>query len=156
MRLEFSLPVPPSTNTAYFNRKDGKGRGKGADAKRYAMEAMMALMPVINKNKWRCDQNIIKRMQICRGASGVRANAVARIAKAVREERPVYRVQYIFFFPNETPRDVANFEKILTDIMVDAGLFLDDQFIDDMHLKRGGVDPLNPRVEITIEEFFRT
>lgn len=156
MRLEFTLPVPPSVNTAYFNRKDGQGRGKGKAVGKYTLECLMALQPVIRANKWRCDQNIIQRMAICRGVNGTKANAVGTIAKAVKDDRPRYRMKYTFFFPNDIPRDIANFEKIMTDIMVEVGLLLDDQFIDDMHLVRGAVDAKNPRVEIVMEQFNRT
>jgi len=156
MRLEFTLPVPPSVNTAYFNRKDGQGRGKGKAVGKYTLECLMALQPVIRANKWRCDQNLIQRLAICRGVKGIKANAVGTIAKAVKDDRPRYRMKYTFFFQNDIPRDIANFEKIMTDIMVEVGLLLDDQFIDDMHLQRGGVDAKNPRVEVIMEQFNRT
>lgn len=74
------------------------------------------------------------------------------ILKTYRDARPSYAVSYTFHFKDDDrPRDLANFEKILTDTLVNVGFLLDDQFIDVMTLRRGPCSKLNPRVYVEIE-----
>jgi Holliday junction resolvase RusA-like endonuclease len=50
------------------------------------------------------------------------------------------------------PCDIFNYEKQLSDFLVDMGFLLDDSFIDDGRVIRAGTDKINPRVEILIEK----
>lgn len=158
MRLEFLMPVPPSTNTAYFNRGGGQGRGKTKPSRVYATNALMALQPVLNANKQYCDNVLLQRMGIMRdgGVNALsktdRRHAVTTIQNGVKDCRPSYGMIYVFHFPDRIPRDLANFEKLLTDVMVEAGILLDDQFIDVMLLVRGKTDGVRPCVRVIIED----
>lgn len=46
------------------------------------------------------------------------------------------RAEYRFSFPDKRKRDVANFEKAVTDFLQKQGLFKDDSQIDEMRLIR--------------------
>jgi len=134
MEIKFELPVPPSTNTAYFNARSGKGRHKTVSVRDYTAQCLTALRGVVMGLKTHCDRNLMIRIG------------------SVPKESPSYSVKYIFFFPNHAARDIANFEKIMTDLIVKVGIMLDDRYIDEMILLRGGVDKDNPRVEVFIEQ----
>lgn len=153
-RFEFDLPIPPSTNGAYAN-KDGGGRVKVKAVKVYHMILLMALQPYINAHRKHCDDIIIHRMKACRTSKGVRANSVGTIQKSVKHARPSYALTYRFYFPDDAVRDIANFEKILTDILVEVGFMLDDQFVDRFLLIRETPDPIKPRVNVTLENILK-
>lgn len=55
-----------------------------------------------------------------------------------------------FFPPDKRPADLSNKTESIMDLLVDCGLIDDDNWfiINDLHLKFGGVDKENPRVEI--------
>lgn len=60
-------------------------------------------------------------------------------------------VHYVLFEPDQSrDRDVANYEKLLTDALQEAGLFPNDSQIDDNRQTRGGIDAERPRVEVYI------
>lgn len=59
-------------------------------------------------------------------------------------------VHYTFFFPNKRKRDIANFEKALSDFITSAGVIEDDSHIGVMVLTRGEIDKEKPRVEVTV------
>lgn len=146
MHITMVLPVPPSTNGAYAN-KGALGRVKTKGTTIYRADALAALQPYIIENRRHCDANLMERFKC-----GAKSNSGAgtKIAKRMSINRPSYGVRYTFYFPNEQARDIANFEKVLTDLLVEVGFMLDDQFIDDFHLKRGGIDRGNPRVIVEI------
>jgi Holliday junction resolvase RusA-like endonuclease len=63
-------------------------------------------------------------------------------------------VVYRFYLPDRRLRDVANYEKLVTDQLVKKCVLVDDNFkiIKSMHLHFSGVDRGNPRVDIEIYE----
>ena len=64
---------------------------------------------------------------------------------------PPYRVVLGLYFGDNRKSDIANREKIAVDFLVDQGVISDDSHIDEMVIRRLGVDRSNPRVEIEIE-----
>lgn len=60
-----------------------------------------------------------------------------------------YAVEYTTYYPDRIRRDIGNGEKLTSDAIKDA-LKFDDCQIDDIHLKRGPVDKLNPRCEVVL------
>ena len=63
-------------------------------------------------------------------------------------------VTYKVFFPDKRARDISNYEKLTTDLMVNKGLLPDDDhnWIRRMVIEWGGYDKSNPRIEISIDE----
>lgn len=59
---------------------------------------------------------------------------------------------YKYFWPDNRQRDTENYVKAVSDYLVKQGVIEDDcwQCVESMHLTHGGIDRLNPRVEITI------
>ena len=53
--------------------------------------------------------------------------------------------------PDGRRRDIDNTQKCLLDSLVSSEVIGDDSQIDELHIKRCGVDRRNPRVEVTIE-----
>lgn len=68
------------------------------------------------------------------------------------------RISYILYAPNERKRDVANVcsivDKFFSDCLVEAGKLEDDdwQYLPLIAYGWGGVDKLNPRVDVIIEK----
>jgi len=60
-------------------------------------------------------------------------------------------VQYIVHAPDNKRRDLANLDKLLTDTLQAAGLFKDDEQIDNHWFTRGAVDGVRPRIEVFIK-----
>ncbi len=58
-------------------------------------------------------------------------------------------VSYVYYFQNRRKSDIANREKLLSDAL-EGCLFDNDEQIDILHQKRGGVDKENSRVEIEV------
>lgn len=55
------------------------------------------------------------------------------------------------YMPDKRRRDISNLIKVTEDILTHAGIWVDDEQIDDLRIIRSGVD--NPgRLEIEIEE----
>lgn len=62
------------------------------------------------------------------------------------------RAVYTLHFANASrKRDIANYEKAVTDLLVKHGIFADDSQLDDIHILRGPIDP-TPRVTVYFEE----
>lgn len=79
----------------------------------------------------------------------VALSLMAQGAKSIPES-PRLHVTYTFHhWQRKYGYDVGNFEKALTDAMVEAGLFSDDRQIDAMHLIRG--DVVKPRGNVEVE-----
>jgi crossover junction endodeoxyribonuclease RusA len=55
------------------------------------------------------------------------------------------------FMPDNRRRDIMNLEKILSDSLTSAGVWLDDSQIDDFRIVRGAVEK-GGRVEVVITE----
>ena len=59
------------------------------------------------------------------------------------------------FMPDKRRRDLMNLEKILSDSLTNAGVWLDDSQIDDFHIVRGPVEK-GGRVEVVITKLKST
>jgi Holliday junction resolvase RusA-like endonuclease len=66
-------------------------------------------------------------------------------------DKPVC-VAYNIYLPDGRLRDIANYEKLSTDFLVNNGILADDNFkiIQHVSLNFKGIDKDNPRVEIEI------
>ena len=64
------------------------------------------------------------------------------------------RITYNFYFPDKRVRDLGNYEKVVTDYLVNQGVLKDDnwQIIQEIVLKSNGVNKENHRVEIEIDK----
>lgn len=69
--------------------------------------------------------------------------------------KPPYSVKYTLFFKDRRITDIENRSKLTSDFLKDAGIITDDSQIDELILRRGGIDPKNPRVEVEIQGDFR-
>lgn len=65
-------------------------------------------------------------------------------------------VNYDVYCPDKRARDLANLDKVLTDCITKAGVWIDDSHIDDIRFIRKPYDKTNPRVEATIAELTET
>lgn len=61
------------------------------------------------------------------------------------------RAHYVFHFADKRRRDIANFEKAITDFIVDHGAIEDDSTIDVLVLQRGSFTKDESFAEITLE-----
>lgn len=66
---------------------------------------------------------------------------------------PVH-ITYTFYWPCKRMRDGQNYMKVPLDYLVNQGVLVDDNYwhVASEDWKHGGVDKLNPRVEICINE----
>jgi len=146
-KISLFLPVPVTINQAYKNA--GKKRTLTANTRRWKQEAMWALHNRGFAKQYAAEINRNKK---------IRDSCIARIGSALKvsiyELRKKFTQEYVinyrFWFGDDQLRDVANFEKVLTDFLCENGLLVDDQFICEMHMYRMGIDRINPRVEIEI------
>jgi Holliday junction resolvase RusA-like endonuclease len=146
MRIRFNLPIPPSTNGAYATAKRAGRRFKSKRAVDYTALCLTHLRGVVNANKDLCHKTVIFRDAI----SPNKKCDPQRLNKHVRI-KPSYSIMFIYHFPNNRVTDIFNFEKLITDILVDVGLLLDDQYIDFGVVSRGAVHPKTPHVEMIIK-----
>jgi Holliday junction resolvase RusA-like endonuclease len=58
-----------------------------------------------------------------------------------------------FYGPNARKYDISNFVKTTEDALTKAGVWADDEQIDEERLYRGPIDRVKPRVELEISEF---
>lgn len=65
--------------------------------------------------------------------------------------QPPYKVTLELFFKDKRICDIANREKLPIDLLVAQGVIEDDSKIDEMVIRRMGIDRENPRIEICIE-----
>lgn len=147
--ITLCLPIPVSLNKAYNNSK--KGRVKTSDARAWYHEAMHFAVPFIKHYQRICDQNILTRRRYMTRAKTYGGQPGVKL-QALKSDHPhlAYAVSYTFNFPNDTIRDVFNFEKLLTDLLVECGFMLDDNFILDGRVRWGKLNPTAPHVEIEI------
>ncbi len=87
--VTFSLPFPPSVNTAYPT--SGKRRIKSSQLKAWIKEASISLIGI----------------------------------KPIKER---VKITYEYDLPDLRLRDVANYEKVVTDLLVAKGTLQDDNF----------------------------
>lgn len=155
MIIELALPLPVTLNKLTHNNRaknGGKGgRSKTKRAKDWYRDAQHYVLPYRRQHQKYCNQclNELQRYwSYSQKAYDLHGLHAANMDLS-------YRVEYRYWFESERdklPRDVANYEKQLSDFLVDMGFMVDDSFIDDMRLVRAGTDPVNPRVEILIEK----
>lgn len=58
-------------------------------------------------------------------------------------------INMVFYEPDLRRRDPSNYQKMIEDALSEIA-YLDDYQIHDCHWTRGGIDRVNPRVEITV------
>jgi crossover junction endodeoxyribonuclease RusA len=59
-------------------------------------------------------------------------------------------VDAVAYMPDARTRDLDNIWKPMLDCLTHRGIWRDDSDIDDLRIRRGGIDKANPRVELTI------
>ena len=66
--------------------------------------------------------------------------------------RDVKLIELKFFLPDNRITDLTNKAESIMDLLVDSSILINDswQCVPELHLKAGGVDIINPRVEIRI------
>lgn len=83
--------------------------------------------------------------------AGFRAKQQCAASGQLLPYLPPYRVFLGLYFKDERRSDIANREKLAIDLLVDLQIIKDDSMIDELLIRRLGIDKENPRVEITIE-----
>jgi hypothetical protein len=141
--IELCLPLPVSVNKAYANSVGG--RRKTAEATAWYNEARRFAVPFVKQYSKICDSNLLARRPFYSEKRGIKLAAL----KAAYPE-VAYGVVYTYHFANDAIRDVFNFEKLLTDLLVECGFMLDDNFIVDGRVKWGKLNPSAPHVEVEI------
>ena len=130
MIVKLTLPCPISVNAAYANsfNSGGKGRFKTGDYKNWEKDAAGALA--------RYDITAIK--------------SVTSLAK-LKKKKPNQEiwVKYCYSFRDTRPRDICNYEKVLTDFLVHQFLIYDDSMITKALLER--IEAGNNLVDVTIK-----
>lgn len=65
------------------------------------------------------------------------------------------RVVYTFFFPDRRTRDLGNYEKVVSDFLVNKRIIEDDgtHIVRAIDLRFGGYDRTNPRAEVDIYQW---
>lgn len=152
--ISLALPLPVTLNALTHNnnaKNGGKGgRSKTKRAKDWYKLAQIHVQPYYRQYKDTCVKNINEL------ASHYEFKKKGYNLHKLHKKHPhlSYAVEYHYYFSearHKLPRDIANYEKQLSDFLVDIGMILDDSFIDSMKLVRAGVDTKNPRVEVYIE-----
>ena len=154
MIIEVILPLPVTANKLTHNnaaKNGGKGgRSKTKRARDWYRDAKHDAMPYVSKHQVYCMQNIQTLAQYYNFQ-----RRVYDLHKLHNDHMELsYSVTYRYWYAEERhklPRDIFNYEKQLSDFLVDMGFMLDDSFIDDGRVIRGGTDPHDPRVEIEIK-----
>lgn len=149
--MTLCLPLPVSLNKAYANKTKKGGRVKTVEAKDWYARARHFAAPFIKDYRAICDHNVLARRNYMTSRCQLGGRPGMRLA-ALKADYPdvAYAVTYTFHFPDDGIRDVFNFEKLLTDLLVECGFLLDDNFIVDGRVKWGKLAPNNPHVAIEI------
>jgi crossover junction endodeoxyribonuclease RusA len=104
--------------------------------------------PTVN-TYWR---NVKGRTVLSAKGRAYKANPLYVVAFQL-DERPIYgrlSVDAVAYMPDARTRDLDNIWKPMLDYLTHHGVFRDDSDIDDLRIRRGGIDKANPRVELTI------
>lgn len=141
--IDLSLPMPISANTAYKNTRHG--RAKTTEALQWCSNARRFAVPFVQQYKKICDFNLLARRKFYTPKGGLKLQALKSAYPDL-----AYSVDYTFNFPNDSIRDVFNFEKLLTDLLVECGFMLDDNFIVDGRVRWGKLNPTAPHVDVKI------
>ncbi|MGB0817794.1 MAG: hypothetical protein ACPGQQ_02720 [Candidatus Puniceispirillaceae bacterium] len=151
MKIELVLPLPVTLNKLTHNsrtKNNGKGgRSKTKRAKNWERDARAAIQPFMAAHKAYCNHNITEK------AKHWDFKSKSYRLGSLKKDHPAlsYSVKYWFYFNDGIIRDIANYEKQLSDFLVANGFMLDDMFIDEMLLKRESSDLQNASVKISIE-----
>lgn len=142
--IKLTLPPPPSINGAFKNAR--KGRVKTDIAKTWRVEAIYHLKPFLSEHNQACESNLMIRFKASK--SSAKTCSIHRL----RQGNPdlAYVLTYRYFFSDDSPRDVMNFEKVLTDLLVELGFMLDDCFVIKCLISLEKPDSSRPRVEVEI------
>lgn len=144
--IKLTLPIPVSVNAAYLNRKNGKGRGR---IKSPLTHAYWQQAYVDSVKQFRGYQGLLNKNIALRGSL-----TPAQLRSKMKKDKikmPWYNMDVKYFFADDTrARDLTNYEKVMIDWLVDAGVLLDDQFIQEFNCKLCPPDKKNPRVQIII------
>lgn len=145
MTIKLFLPIPVTVNKAYCNNARW-GRVKTKATKDWEREARYFAQVHMQEHGTTCRENL-----------RTRANYFVNPKRgydlqALQADFPdlSYEVVYKFTFPNPNVRDIFNFEKLLSDFLVECGFMLDDLFIDRGHVMRMKPNAEAPRVDIEI------
>lgn len=145
------LPIPVTINKAYSNKLKNGGRTKTIEAKNWYHRALYYAAPYIREHKAICEKNVLTRQKYMTARKRLGGMLGMRLAELKADHPNVgYQVTYTYHFSNDGIRDVFNFEKLLTDMLVECGFMLDDNFIIDGRVRWGKLDPVNPHVEVQI------
>jgi len=143
MITKFHLPIPVSVNALYKIARNRPTLSR--EAKFWELEASYSLKsqgiltsPAVEKNV-----GLVKDF--------IRSNKrPPNIHERSKLDNVKYYVTYCYHFKDNKLRDVGNFEKILSDLLCDHNVMLDDSMIKRNLKIHGHNDKEKPRVEINI------
>lgn len=98
-------------------------------------EVLLPLPPSVNAAYRAVNGRVIKSLQY-REWSVSAANALVSQVKNIKTMTGRLSVNYGFAFPDKRKRDIANFEKALSDFLEEAGVYQNDCQIDEMRMVR--------------------
>lgn len=155
--ITLELPIPPSVNSLYHNNSAlrGGGRSKTKRAKLWEKKARGIVAPVLQCYNDMCRANIQERAR----CYNIKSKSHNLQMLHERNMGLIYSVVYTYAFAKPRhvrPCDILNFEKLLSDFLVDCGLMLDDSFIEQAEIKRTKADPKNPHVTIELNSLDNT
>ncbi len=78
-------------------------------------------------------------------------NLVDYLPKGIRTLKNALKIEYNFYFPDRRRRDICNYEKTLTDTLVDYGIMEDDSQIERIVIEKY-YDKGNPYTVAEISE----
>lgn len=152
--IELVLPLPVTLNNLTHNnnaKNGGKGgRSKTKKAKDWYKLAQVSAFPFVREYSDVCKFNINNRTRFWQ----FKKKSYDLHAMCTEHMDLHYQVEYHYWYEHERhkqPCDVFNYEKQLSDFLVDMGFMLDDCFITDGRVLRAGTDSKNPRVQIYIK-----
>ncbi len=162
--IKISLPIPPSVNSAYANKKGGAGRVKTKKAVQFSVQALRSMyglpkaieehITIMNSKKDELIRNYVRTHKVA--LFDYNKTLLAAIWALPDPMKPSYHVEVdIYFKDRSVPREIMNFEKLSVDFLVGRGLILDDCLIDAFTIRRGKVDKENPRMDYLIKIFAR-
>lgn len=98
-------------------------------------EALLPIPPSVNAAYRAVNGRVIKSAQY-RAWSVEAAQALESQIKTMAPMTGRLIVHYGFAFPDKRRRDIANFEKALSDFLEESGVYLNDCQIDEMRMTR--------------------
>ena len=122
--MMFTLPIPVSLNKLYANNntKGQRGRHKVKSGKKWDVDAARMIPHQFKQ--------------------------IATRKSHTKDTR--YQAHYTYHFADKKLRDIANYEKAISDILTKMGVIREDSQIDRMFLERGNPSKDMPHVHIHI------